>query len=60
MSGPIIRKYGFANFDKIFGERELKHGSEPKPETPPTGLAPAAEVPVSSVVPEAAPDPKKD
>ena len=26
MSGPIIRKYGFANFEKIFGERELKHG----------------------------------
>jgi len=23
MSGPIIRKYGFANFEKFFGERPL-------------------------------------
>jgi hypothetical protein len=32
MSGPIVRKYGFPNFDKIFGERPLEHGvdeSEP-------------------------------
>ncbi len=26
MSGPIVRKYGFANYDKIFGERPLEHG----------------------------------
>ena len=26
MSGPIVRKYGFPNFDKIFGERPLQHG----------------------------------
>ncbi len=26
MSGPIVRKYGFANFEKIFGERPLEHG----------------------------------
>ncbi len=26
MSGPIVRKYGFPNFEKIFGEREAKHG----------------------------------
>jgi len=26
MSGPIVRKYGFPNFDKIFGERPLEHG----------------------------------
>ncbi len=26
MSGPIIRKYGFPNFEKIFGERPLEHG----------------------------------
>jgi hypothetical protein len=26
MSGPIVRKYGFPNFEKIFGPRELKHG----------------------------------
>jgi hypothetical protein len=28
MSGPIVRKYGFPNFDKIFGERPLQHGAE--------------------------------
>jgi hypothetical protein len=26
MSGPIVRKYGFPNFEKIFGERSLQHG----------------------------------
>jgi hypothetical protein len=26
MSGPIVRKYGFPNFEKIFGERPLEHG----------------------------------
>jgi hypothetical protein len=26
MSGPIVRKYGFPNFEKIFGERDLEHG----------------------------------
>lgn len=30
MSGPIIRKYGFPNFEKIFGDREIKHGAPPK------------------------------
>jgi hypothetical protein len=37
MSGPIVRRYGFANFEKIFGERELQHGNadaEPKPASP--------------------------
>ncbi len=28
MSGPIVRRYGFPNFDKIFGERPLEHGVE--------------------------------
>lgn len=28
MPGPIIRKYGFPNFEKIFGEREVQHGVE--------------------------------
>ncbi|SIN95251.1 hypothetical protein SAMN05444166_1759 [Singulisphaera sp. GP187] len=26
MSGPIIRKYGFPNFENIFGARPLEHG----------------------------------
>jgi hypothetical protein len=33
MSGPIVRKYGFPNFDKIFGERPLEHGVEEGDET---------------------------
>jgi len=28
MSGPIVRKYGFPNFEKIFGERPLEHGAD--------------------------------
>ena len=28
MSGPIIRKYGFPNFEKIFGDRPIEHGVE--------------------------------
>jgi hypothetical protein len=35
MSGPIVRKYGFPNFDSIFGKRELEHGAEgPEPTAP--------------------------
>jgi hypothetical protein len=26
MSGPIVRRYGFPNFEKIFGHRPLEHG----------------------------------
>ncbi len=26
MSGPIIRKYGYPNYDQIFGKKELQHG----------------------------------
>jgi hypothetical protein len=28
MPGPILRKYGFPNFAKIFGERPLEHGTD--------------------------------
>ena len=28
MSGPIVRKYGFPNFEKIFGKREVQHGAD--------------------------------
>lgn len=34
MSGPIVRKYGFPNFEKIFGERPIQHGADE-----PQGLA---------------------
>jgi hypothetical protein len=33
MSGPIVRKYGFPNFEKIFGERDLQHGVDESSET---------------------------
>jgi len=33
MSGPIVRKYGFPNFDRIFGERPLQHGAEESEKT---------------------------
>ncbi len=41
MSGPIVRKYGFPNFEKIFGDRGLKHGSDAEPETPKHSDAPS-------------------
>ncbi len=35
MSGPIIRKYGFPNFEQIFGKRDLEHGiDQGKDKTP--------------------------
>ncbi len=40
MSGPIVRKYGFPNFDKIFGERDLQHGVDDSGEPANEGDAP--------------------
>lgn len=54
MSGPIIRKYGFPNFDAIFGKKEPQHGVE-EPETP---KAEAADSPPSKEDPKP-PPPKK-
>jgi hypothetical protein len=45
MSGPIIRKYGFPNFEKIFGERALQHGVEEPAEAPPAPEAAHANPP---------------
>ena len=28
MSGPIVRKYGFPNFEQIFGKRAMEHGAD--------------------------------
>ncbi len=53
MSGPIVRKYGFPNFEKIFGEREIQHGGEgadpastpdtpSEPPKPPAGPGPSS------------------
>lgn len=43
MSGPIIRRYGFPNFDNIFGQRELQHGVDETGETAPEAETPASE-----------------
>jgi hypothetical protein len=50
MSGPIVRKYGFPNFEKIFGERDLKHGVEETeaPAETPAGSTPQATEPSST------------
>lgn len=41
MSGPIVRRYGFPNFDRIFGKKEPPHGVD-EPEAPPVDERPAA------------------
>lgn len=51
MSGPIVRKYGFPNFEKIFGERDLQHGVDDE-STP-------AEEPAESESAETTPKAKK-
>ena len=48
MSGPIVRKYGFPNFEKIFGERELQHGVEELTEATPDPEAAPANAPAQS------------
>lgn len=44
MSGPIVRKYGFPNFEQIFGKREVQHGADETPQ-PLAGEVPADLVP---------------
>jgi hypothetical protein len=59
MSGPIVRRYGFPNFEKIFGERPIEHGvDEPESaEARPDDKAPAElrPQPVSSSEDEGSP-----
>ncbi len=57
MSGPIVRKYGFPNFDKIFGERPLQHGREEGEETQAT-TKPAGQA-ADGKVPSAEGEPKR-
>ncbi len=40
MSGPIVRKYGFKNFDKIFGEKPIPHGKDESPSPDSASLPP--------------------
>jgi len=41
MSGPIIRKYGFPNFEGIFGKETPKHGVDDPPAETPAAETPA-------------------
>lgn len=47
MSGPIVRKYGFPNFEQIFGKKEPQHGIDdtPAPAEPPKAAAESVEKP---------------
>lgn len=60
MSGPIVRKYGFPNFDQIFGKRELEHGVD-ESETPPAAPAdePARDAPAPAPTPAQKPKSRK-
>ena len=51
MSGPIIRKYGFPDFDRIFGSKPIQHGKEaPAEPTPgPDSASLPADLPHSGV-----------
>jgi hypothetical protein len=53
MSGPIVRKYGFPNFEKIFGERDLQHGADESETAQPSPEA--AEKPASAETDKPAP-----
>ena len=55
MSGPIVRKYGFPNFEQIFGKRELEHGID---ETG-TPASPPEKEHLPKVVPKASAKPKR-
>lgn len=53
MSGPIVRKYGFPNFEKIFGPKPILHG-EPAGEESSGSTGPDAE----PILPRKESDPK--
>lgn len=55
MSGPIIRKYGFKNFEKIFGEKPIPHGKDDSPSADSASLPP--DLPKDGL-PASAADPK--
>ena len=55
MSGPIVRRYGFPNFEKIFGKRPLEHGVD-EPEEHAFAVKgdekPSESTPASRAIPE--------
>jgi len=59
MSGPIIRKYGFPNFENIFGHRPAQHGAEENEDTPYKPAETIAPLAPESPNQPAAPHPKK-
>jgi len=60
MSGPIVRKYGFPNFEQIFGKRELEHGlDEPNQDSPEEKPAAAEETRKPTSKPKASKKSKK-
>ncbi len=60
MSGPIVRRYGFPNFEKIFGERALQHGAEENPAPASEGQASPPDEPAQPADKGTAPTAKKD
>jgi hypothetical protein len=61
MSGPIVRKYGFTNHEKIFGERPLEHGvdDDVQPAEEPTEKASPAKPKKASATKTKGSGPKK-
>jgi hypothetical protein len=61
MSGPIVRRYGFPNFDKIFGERPLQHGAEESDssESRPDEAGKSESKPTAAAPPKDAGEPRK-
>lgn len=56
MSGPIVRRYGVPNFEKIFGKRFLEHGVDEPEENEfavKTDAKPSGSTPASGAIPKA-------
>jgi len=59
MSGPIVRKYGFPNFEKIFGERDLQHGADEDASEETPSKAESSPAPEAQAKTKAKPAPRK-
>ena len=56
MSGPIVRKYGFPNFEKIVGQRAPQHGIDDAETSERTPDAKTPSEPSATPAPEASPE----
>jgi hypothetical protein len=54
MSGPIVRRYGFANFDRIFGTREVPHGRDVESAKPADPVSPMKGEKPADLIPDLA------